>query len=110
VDAEMTGGRSPKTKGSGYEREVVALAQEVGLYARRVPLSGAMQEYPNDVQIGDYTYELKRRKKPISGKLEALLEEAVSKGGIGVITRADQGSSRVYLPLATYLKLIKEQL
>lgn len=103
----MSGGRSPKIKGSGYEREVVNDAQEAGIYARRVPLSGAMQEYPNDVQIGDYTYELKRRKKPISGKLESLLQEAMRKGGAGVIVRADHGISRVYLPLKMFLHLIK---
>jgi len=103
----MTGGRSPKNKGSGYEREVVSEAQEAGFCARRVPLSGAMSEYPNDVQIGNHTYELKRRKKPISGKLEKLLEETVSKGGVGVISRADNGKSRVYLGLSTFLKFIK---
>lgn len=105
----MSGGRSPKAKGSGYEREVVNDAQEAGLYARRVPLSGAMQEYPNDVQIGEYTYELKRRKKPISGKLETLLEEAMRKGGAGVITRADDGKSRVYIPLSIFLRLVRRK-
>lgn len=36
-------GRSAKRKGSGYEREVVALLQEHGIAAERVPLSGAVK-------------------------------------------------------------------
>jgi hypothetical protein len=37
------GGRSPKRKGNGFEREVVAVLQELGLAAERVPLSGSVK-------------------------------------------------------------------
>ena len=39
VQPRRRGGRSPKRKGSGFEREVVAFLQELGLAAERVPLS-----------------------------------------------------------------------
>lgn len=44
---------SAKAKGSRYERELVALVDELGLPAHRVPLSGAMQGYKDDVVIAD---------------------------------------------------------
>ena len=44
------GGRSPKNKGALFEREVVALLQERGLAAEKMPLSGALGgKYGGDV-------------------------------------------------------------
>ena len=40
-------------KGSRYERELVRLVQEAGLPAHRVPLSGAMNGYDDDVVVCD---------------------------------------------------------
>jgi hypothetical protein len=38
-----SGGRSPRRKGSAFEREAVQLLQALGLAAERVPLSGAVK-------------------------------------------------------------------
>jgi Holliday junction resolvase len=38
----MTGGRAPRDKGNRLERAIVRLAQDYGLGAERMPLSGAV--------------------------------------------------------------------
>lgn len=45
--------KNNKANGSRYEREFVAKAQDFGLVAARVPLSGAMSGYPGDVKVSD---------------------------------------------------------
>ena len=53
-----------KAKGSHYEREFVAKIDELGLPAMRVPLSGAMEGYKDDVVIADVVRaECKYRKE-----------------------------------------------
>lgn len=42
-----------KSKGSYWERKFVAAVQDAGLPARRVPLSGAMAHYKDDVVVCD---------------------------------------------------------
>ena len=57
-------GKGAKAKGSSYEREFVRICIESGLSARRVPLSGAMAGYPDDVVVEDiFRVECKYRKK-----------------------------------------------
>jgi hypothetical protein len=45
--------RHAKQKGSRYEREFCERVQAYGLPAERVPLSGAMAGYPDDVVVCD---------------------------------------------------------
>ncbi len=55
--------RNSKAKGSRYEREFVELVRTSGHAAERVPLSGAMAGYPDDVVInGSVRVECKFRK------------------------------------------------
>jgi len=42
-----------KSKGSSYEREFVHRVQDMGLPAHRVPLSGSMAGFPDDVVVAD---------------------------------------------------------
>jgi len=51
----MSGGRSPRRKGSGFEREVVNLFQSLGIAAERVPLSGAVKggNFDRDITAPD---------------------------------------------------------
>lgn len=55
-----------KRKGSGFEREVVEALREYGLEAKKVPLSGALADYPGDVTLTvngrTHTIECKRRR------------------------------------------------
>ncbi len=101
--ANKRGGKAPKRKGSGYEREIVKQAQLVGLPANRMPLSGACVGYENDVKIGNIVIEAKRRSKPISKTLDDILNESIRRGGSAVVTRSDNGESRVYMNLDLFL-------
>lgn len=40
-----------KRKGDGFEREIVDLMSVNGMKTRRVPLSGALDEFPGDVEF-----------------------------------------------------------
>jgi hypothetical protein len=56
-------GKRSKSKGSSYEREFVQRVQDAGLPARRVPLSGAMAGYKDDVVVcDDFRIECKFRR------------------------------------------------
>jgi hypothetical protein len=67
-----------KRKGSGFEREVVALLQERGIAAEKVPLSGAIKggSFDHDVTCpvrgSDRKIECKRRARAF-GTIYALL-------------------------------------
>lgn len=54
-----------KRKGSGFELECVKLCQEAGLAAVKVPLSGALPDYPGDVTVPvrgvERSFQCKRR-------------------------------------------------
>jgi hypothetical protein len=69
-------GKMQRRKGYGGEREVVHLLESLGVKAHRVPLSGAMANYKDDIILEDEsTVEVKRRKK-ISTFLYDLLKTA----------------------------------
>lgn len=69
----MTGRRS-RNKGSGYEREIVAAHIERGISARKMPLSGALRDYPGDVQIAGMIGECKRTKRSRTSLYDALAQ------------------------------------
>jgi len=69
-------GKYERTKGINAERELVHLLEDLGVQAHRVPLSGAMANYKDDIVLEDEsTVEVKRRKK-ISAFLYDLLKTA----------------------------------
>ena len=54
-----------KIKGTRVERKIVKLFEDIGIDARRQPLSGAVQDFPHDVQVklmGGLNCEVKARK------------------------------------------------
>lgn len=56
-------GKSSKRKGAHYERHIVRLHDAEGIAARKVPLSGALADFPGDVVIADHFQgEIKARK------------------------------------------------
>ena len=61
--SQVRGNRN-KARGSGYEREIVQIIQDLALPAHRVPLSGAMAGYRDDVVVCDrWRVEVKYRQK-----------------------------------------------
>jgi hypothetical protein len=99
------GGRSSRTKGFGYEREIVNQAKDAGFEAERCYGSnGQSRGLHNevDVVIGDEHFQAKRYKR-VAQWLRP--HEAV----LGVIFREDGNTeSLVCIPLSHYLKLKKE--
>ena len=55
------GGKGAKRKGSKFERDVKAAAQEYKLNVKKVALSGATEDYPGDIDIEGALYECKVR-------------------------------------------------
>ena len=93
----MTGGKGPKAKGSGFERECVNLALAHGIDAKRAwGSNGKSLGYSEsvDVVIGNLTGQCKRRKalaaylKPPEGVDMALVRE--DKGKILVIMELER--------------------
>jgi Holliday junction resolvase len=104
----MTGGRSPKRKGDAFEREVVALLQEVGLAAERVPLSGAVKtsRFDHDVSVPvrgiDRRIECKRRARAF-----ATVDNMLA-GNFALVVRDDRSRPLVVMTLATFAELASQ--
>ena len=96
-------GRAPRQKGDRLERAVVKQLQDVGLDAKRVPLSGSAKGYPGDVSVRllgrELTLECKSRAdfKTLYGWLEnrdALILKANRKTPLLVVRLDDALSYR----------------
>jgi hypothetical protein len=96
-----------KRKGSGYEREIVRDAQEAGIMAERVPLSGAVKggSFEQDVQMPvrgiDRKFECKRRCSGFKQHYRWI------EGAYGVIYRDNHEPSLVVLRYEDFLELAK---
>lgn len=101
------GGRSPKRKGSAWEREVVALLQALGIAAERVPLSGAVKtsRFDHDVccpvRGQDRRIECKRRARSFA-TIDAMLG-----GNFAVIVRDDRSRPLVVMTLEAWAELAR---
>jgi hypothetical protein len=99
-----------KAKGSGFEREVVARLQELGLAAEKQPLSGMLGgKYCDDIKISvpvlncDKTIECKRRARAFS-TIYGFLGSAY-----GLVLRDDRTPPLVVLRLEDFAALAKGQ-
>lgn len=103
------GGRSAKVKGSGFETEVVNAAKAKGLKARRVPLSGAVADYPGDVIIQpgysddpDHRIQVEcKRRKHVGGLFNFLGDNDA------LVVRGDRQQALVVIRLNDYLELLQ---
>lgn len=99
-------GSGSKTKGAGFEREIVRTLEEHGIPARKVPLSGAVAAFPDDVTIFPddpdiaLQVECKRRRK-----LPAYLVEWAECGIVAM--REDRGSTLWVLDNETMIALLR---
>ena len=99
------GGRRSKAKGSGFELEVVRAHQELGIAARKMPLSGALGgDLRGDVQIACLVGECKRRARGF-----ASLYKALEQGGGSdlLFVRDDRHETLVVLPWETWACFLK---
>jgi Holliday junction resolvase len=99
------GGRSPRRKGNGFEREVVAALQELGLAAERVPLSGSVKggKFDHDISCPvrgvDRRLECKRRTRAFA-RIDTMLA-----GNFALIVRDDRSRPLVVMTLTTFAEL-----
>jgi hypothetical protein len=102
-----SGGRSPRRKGSAFEREAVDLLQALGLAAERVPLSGAVKggKYDHDISCPvrgvDRRIEAKRRARAFR-TIDRMLA-----GNFALIVRDDRSRPMVVMLLETFAELAK---
>ena len=97
-------GRSSKTKGAGGEREVAKILAAAGLIeAARMPLSGAIPDFPGDVRLDGYSVEVKRTER---FQVWAALKQAYAAASGGripvVIFRRNQGEWHVIESLESW--------
>ena len=93
-----------KNKGSRVEREIVHLHRDMGIDAKRVPLSGAAEGFKGDVIIGDMVSEVKSRK---GGQGFATISRWLGDNDL-LFVKEDRKEPLVVMPWKTYEKLIKE--
>jgi hypothetical protein len=101
------GGRSPRRKGSGFEREVVALLQQLGLAAEKIPLSGSIKggRFDHDVSVPvrgiDRRIECKRRKRAFATISKMLSDN------YALVVRDDHARPLVIMSLQTFGELAR---
>jgi len=89
-------GKSQRTKGHGFEREIVIEAKAFGLDAKRSVCS-----FGDDLTIDGQAYECKRRKAFPDWFIKPLLQ------GRKLILRGDRQESYVVLPLKEYFEILE---
>ena len=100
-------GRYERNKGIRAERQVVAILRELGLDARRVPLSGAAPHFKGDVQIytkaGKLLAEVKVRRNGFTSLYRWLDESA----GEILIIKQDRRPFLTVMPLDVLARILK---
>jgi Holliday junction resolvase len=96
-------GARSRRKGLVIEREVVNLHRELGVEARRVPLSGACDGFPGDVLVGTFRGEVKAR---ANGTGFRLLEKWLGLNDI-LFVRRNHAAPMVVLPWATWARAVE---
>jgi len=97
-------GRRSRNKGAGYEREIVAAHIERGIDAKKTPLSGALRDYPGDVQIAGIIGECKRTKRKRTSLYEALAQG--NDAADVLFVRDDMKSTLVVMHLEFWFQLL----
>ena len=97
-------GAKSRSKGSRREREIVQLCREAGFDAHRIPLSGAVREYPGDLMIDGMRAEVKARG---NGSGFSLLERWLGKNDL-LFLRRDRSEPMVVLSWTTWARLAKK--
>lgn len=97
-----------KRKGTRVENEIVKLFQAEGFNARRQPLSGAIQDFPHDVQVSDLfngtNIEVKARK---NGEGFAQLDKWKGSADL-LILKKDFSNPMVYLDWNLFKEFLYE--
>ncbi|MHA4218125.1 hypothetical protein [Bacillus cereus] len=94
-------GKSQRDKGMRREREFASL-----MGGTRLPLSGAMDGYSNDVKGLNHEWEVKARKEGFKTLYTWLEDECEQADALAI--KAERKPWLVVMPLDTFLKMVKE--
>lgn len=99
-------GKMQRDKGTRFERATVQKANEHGLYAVRVPLSGAAEGFKDDVIVTDaasdkWNLECKKRSRGFKQLYDWI------EGSDGLVISADRSESLVVLNADDFFDLLK---
>jgi hypothetical protein len=103
----VSGGRSPKRKGSSFELEIERALQGYGLAAEKVPLSGQIKggKFDHDISCPvhgtDRRLECKRRARAFA-TIDTMLG-----GNFALIVRDDRSRPLVVMTLETFAELAR---
>jgi Holliday junction resolvase len=103
----MSGGRSPKRKGTRVERELVHLLCEIGLPCARVPLSGAI----GGAWSGDIELELLDRTVKVEVKARRefrTLQQWLAKAEL-LLLKVDRAAPLVVMPINLFAELTRRR-
>ena len=97
-----------KQKGDRVERRIVHMFEGIGIPAKRVPLSGAVADYPHDVIVehpkhGELSVECKARKNRDGF---ATLERWKGEADLLMLV-SDRQEPRVYMTWEMFVALVK---
>ena len=98
----MIVGKMQRTKGANFEREIVNKHKELGIDAKRVPLSGATDFAKHDVMISGISAECKIRANGFK-EIYKWLEDNPDI----LICRADRKEPFVVVPWTMWIQLLK---
>lgn len=94
-------GKMQRDKGSRYEREIVNTLKDRSIPAKRVPLSGADQNFKGDVLVGDQ--ELKGECKRRKGGFKFIYDNIADNDLLFI--RTDHSESLVVMTLDKFIEL-----
>jgi hypothetical protein len=105
--SEMAGGRASRQKGDRFEREIVKALLDKGVTARRVPLSGAVEGFPGDIELEHRGVKLLGQCKiSADGSGYSKILALISEHNVVNITDAD-GFRTVAMPFSEFVRFLE---
>jgi hypothetical protein len=107
---KMAGGKGPRQKGDRFERQIVALFQEHGIAAERIPLSGSspfgsFSGY--DLNVPLFGNDLQAECKHSANGFKTLYGWLEHGNNDFLIVRADRAKPLAVIPMDLLIKLTK---
>lgn len=99
-------GKKERVQGRNFEYRVVRMAQECGLPARRIVLSGSAEE-KGDVEIAGFKFECKYRGNGFA-ILRQWVDKAVGQGLDGVVLGGHRAEPLLVMPARDFFALLRE--
>ena len=99
-------GKMQRNKGSRVEREMVELLRKHKIQSEKVPLSGAMQGFPGDINVYASDLHLVCEVKSRAKSLWKTLVNWLSGSDI-LILKANRQDPYVFMPMRVFIELVK---